>query len=116
VTYRGAWLNWWIAHLAVKSRWAAIPNIMAADDVVPELLQSRATPAALAGAVLDLLRDPAARQTMRTRLAGLAARLGAPGAAKRAAAEILAAASAPALMGRSTIQYHGTGGGEAPAG
>jgi lipid-A-disaccharide synthase len=116
VAYRGAWFNWWIAHLAVRSRWAAIPNIMAGEEVVPERLQSQATPAALAGAVLDLLRDPSARQTMRTRLAALAAGLGAPGAARRAAAEILAAAGV-ALMGHSAIDYHGTGGGEeAPLG
>jgi lipid-A-disaccharide synthase len=104
VTYRGAWLNWWIAHLAVKSRWAAIPNIMAGAEIVPELLQSRATPAALAGAALSLLRDPAARDAMRVRLREVAARLGPPGAAQRAAAEVLAVMARPALLAESAFQ------------
>jgi lipid-A-disaccharide synthase len=97
VTYRGAWLNWWIAHLAVKTRWAAIPNIMAGDEVVPELLQSASTPGRLAGAVARLLQDPGVRSVMQARLRELAARLGPPGAAERAAAEVLAAMDGPAL-------------------
>jgi lipid-A-disaccharide synthase len=103
VTYRGAWLNWWIAHLAVKTRWAAIPNILAGAEVVPELLQSASRPARLAGAVAGLLRDPGARAAMEARLRDLAARLGPPGAAARAAAEVLAAIGA-ALKPRSAIQ------------
>jgi lipid-A-disaccharide synthase len=103
VTYRGAWLNWWIAHLAVKTRWAALPNILAGAEVVPELLQSESRPAPLAGAVAGLFRDPGARTAMRARLRDLAARLGPPGAADRAAAEVLAAVGA-ALKPRSAIQ------------
>ena len=78
VTYRASWLNWWIAHLAVTTRRVAIPNIMACRDVVPELLQSQATSAGLAAAVLSLLRDPPARETMRAHLLTLAAQLGPP--------------------------------------
>jgi lipid-A-disaccharide synthase len=96
VTYRMSWLNYVMAHLAVNSRWAAIPNIMGRADVVPELLQWRATPGALAGAVSALLRDPPVREAVRARLRALAARLGPPGAASRAASEVLAA-TAPAL-------------------
>jgi lipid-A-disaccharide synthase len=95
--YRGAWLNWWIARLAVRGRWATVPNIMAGDAVIPELLQSRATPGAMAHAVLTLLHDRPARERMRSRLAALAARLGPPGAARRAAAHVLAALGRPAL-------------------
>lgn len=93
VTYRGTWLNWWIAHLAVKTRWAAIPNIMAGATIVPELLQSHATAAQMTRAVLALVRDPAARETMQDRLRDLAAHLGPPGAVRRAAAEVLKAAA-----------------------
>jgi lipid-A-disaccharide synthase len=92
VTYRAAWVNWWLVRFAVNVRHAAIPNIMAGTEVVPELLQGRATVGALSGAVLSLLRDPSARQEMRTRLQAMAAQLGPPGAARRAATEVLAAA------------------------
>lgn len=92
VTYRTAWTNWWLSYLVVNYRRAALPNVMARSDVVPELLQARARPAALGAAVTALLRDPAAREAMRLRLLGLAATLGPPGAARRAAREVLDAA------------------------
>ncbi|MDR7422354.1 MAG: lipid-A-disaccharide synthase [Armatimonadota bacterium] len=92
VTYRTARLNWWIVHLAVRTRWAAIPNIMAGESLVPELLQDRATGPALGAAVVALLRDDAAREQMRRRLLDLAAALGPPGAHARAARQVLAAA------------------------
>lgn len=92
VTYRTAWANWWLSYLVVNYRRAALPNLMARRDVVPELLQARATPAGLAGAVTGLLRDPAAQEAMRVRLLELAGTLGPPGAARRAACEVLAAA------------------------
>ncbi len=91
VTYRASWVNWWFAHLAFTTRWASIPNIMAGETVVPELLQRRATADEMSAALLALLRDPAALATMRGRLEHLAATLGPPGAARRAAAEVLAA-------------------------
>ena len=39
-----------------------MPNILAGERLVPELLQDRATPAALAAALLELLRDSAAQR------------------------------------------------------
>jgi lipid-A-disaccharide synthase len=92
VTYRTTRLNWWILPFAVHTRWAAIPNIMARTDVVPELLQDRATAGTLGDAVVALLRDAPAREAMRARLLDLAAALGPPGAHRRAALEVLAAA------------------------
>jgi len=34
-----------------------MPNILAGERLVPELIQGRATPAALSAALIDLLRD-----------------------------------------------------------
>jgi len=39
-----------------------MPNILAGERLVPEVLQDDATPAALAAALLALLRDGAARR------------------------------------------------------
>jgi lipid-A-disaccharide synthase len=91
VTYRGAWLNWWIARMVVTVRRAALPNLMGRGDLVPELLQSRATAEGLAAAALRLLRDGEAREAMRRQLRGAAALLGEPGVVRRAAGEVLAA-------------------------
>lgn len=104
VTYRTSWLNVWLARLAMNTRWVAMPNIMAGTELVPELLQSRATPGALAAVVVGLLRDPAARDAMRRRLVQLAEQLGPPGAARRAAGEVLAAAGRPALKAGPAIK------------
>jgi lipid-A-disaccharide synthase len=104
VVYRTAWLNMWIARMVVTTRWAAVPNIMAGEELVPELLQQRATPAAMAAAVAGLLDSPEARRTMRQGLWVLAERLGPAGAARRAASEVLAAAGSPALKVASAIQ------------
>jgi lipid-A-disaccharide synthase len=60
-------------------------NLIAGDGVVPERIQAHARPAALAALVARLLRDPAAREEMRARLAGAVAKLGPPGAAERVA-------------------------------
>jgi lipid-A-disaccharide synthase len=39
-----------------------MPNILAGEKLVPELLQDEANPAALAGALVKLWRDQAARE------------------------------------------------------
>ena len=61
-------------------------NLVAGYEVAPELLQRRATPAALADAALPLL-DAGAAATRRQRegLSLVRDRLGAPGAADRVA-------------------------------
>ncbi|MGQ0550670.1 MAG: lipid-A-disaccharide synthase [Armatimonadota bacterium] len=98
VTYRGSWLSWIYVHLAVKSRWAALPNILAQERLVPELLQGRATADAMSASVGALLRSAGDREKTHVRLLDLAGRLGPPGAAGRAAGEILM------TMGMSTLR------------
>lgn len=93
VTYRLSRLSWAMAHIAASTRYAAIPNVMAGQPIVPELLQARATAEQMGAALLDLLRDPARRERMRDQLRDLARLLGSPGAAQRAAQEVVAAAS-----------------------
>jgi lipid-A-disaccharide synthase len=107
VTYRTSRLNWWIVPLAVRTRWAAIPNIMAGEAIVPELLQDRATGSALGAAVVALLQDEAARARMRRRLLDLAVALGPPGAHARAAREVLAAAGRLEQDGGREVPWDG---------
>lgn len=88
--YRLPWLSWFIALLIVSVRHAALPNILAGREIIPELLQVRMTPALIAETVGALLRDPARREQMQHHLRRVAADLGPPGAIARAAAEIMA--------------------------
>lgn len=87
--YRLPWLSWLIAKSVVTIRHAALPNILAGREIVPELLQQRMTPMAIADTVVDLVRDPARREVMRAELLRVAGDLGEPGAAGRAAGEVL---------------------------
>lgn len=104
VTYRLSALTWLIAKAVVTVQHAAIPNIMAGEGVVPELLQKKATPQAMSAVVLALLHDRARRDQMGERLRQLSRLLGAPGAALRAAQEVLAVAGRPVLIADSAFQ------------
>jgi lipid-A-disaccharide synthase len=55
VAYRMHWLTFTIMNALSQTRWVALPNIIANRALVPELLQSRATPEVLSQAVLPLL-------------------------------------------------------------
>ncbi|MBI3998377.1 MAG: lipid-A-disaccharide synthase [Armatimonadetes bacterium] len=104
VVYRASWSTWWLANLIKAVPWAALPNILAREVVVPELLQRRAAADAMSAAALDVLTHPEARERMRRRLLDLAEALGPPGASRRAAAEVLAAMGAVTLKAQMAIK------------
>ncbi len=87
--YRLPWLSWVIARRVVSVRYAALPNILAGREIVPELLQDDMTAANVADAVTRLLLEPARREMMRRDLAAVASDLGGPGAIGRAADEVM---------------------------
>jgi lipid-A-disaccharide synthase len=62
IAYRQSPISWAIMRAMLYLPYVGMPNILAGEKLVPELLQDEATPAALAGALLDLLRDSAARR------------------------------------------------------
>lgn len=68
---------------------AGMVNLVAGEPVVPELLQDAFTPQAVAGEVVRFLTDPAHAAATRAALGQVRARLGEPGASRRAAARVL---------------------------
>jgi lipid-A-disaccharide synthase len=62
ITYRQSPLSWALQRRMMYLPYVGMPNILAGEPLVPELLQGRATPAALAAALLALLRDTAAQR------------------------------------------------------
>jgi lipid-A-disaccharide synthase len=87
VAYRMHPLSYLLARRLVRVRWIGMVNLVAGRQIAPEFIQGAVRPAALARAVLPLL--DAASPERRAQLDGLAEvrrRLGAPGAAARAAA------------------------------
>lgn len=87
ITYRMPRLSWWIMKGMGYQPWVGLPNILAGEFVVPELLQDAATPEALSAAVVDLLRDTDKRKLIEQRFAEMAVNLR-HNAAERAAEAI----------------------------
>jgi lipid-A-disaccharide synthase len=61
ITYKVPWLTWQIMRRQALQAWIGLPNILAGDSIVPEILQNQATPEALAQGLDNLLSDPTAR-------------------------------------------------------
>jgi lipid-A-disaccharide synthase len=85
IVYRTGAINHWIARRLVTLSRIGLPNIVAEEDVAPELIQRDLTPERLAATLAPWLDDPARAAEARRRLARVKARLGGPGAAARAA-------------------------------
>lgn len=62
VAYRLGPVSWQILRRLVKSKFVALPNLLADRALVPELLQEAATPAALGREILRWLDDTNARE------------------------------------------------------
>ncbi|HYD78017.1 lipid-A-disaccharide synthase [Ramlibacter sp.] len=65
IAYRMNAISWQVMRRQQLQPWVGLPNILAGEFVVPELLQHDANPAALAGAVLDWLEAPARMAAVR---------------------------------------------------
>jgi lipid-A-disaccharide synthase len=62
ITYRQSPITWALMRGMFYLPYVGLPNVLAGEKLVPELLQDEANPAALAGALLKLLRDTAAQR------------------------------------------------------
>lgn len=89
VFYKTSWPTYLAGKQLVSVPYLAMPNLLAGEEVYPEFVQHAATPENIARAAIALLRDDARRQSVKARLATLAASLGSPGAADRAANAIM---------------------------
>jgi lipid-A-disaccharide synthase len=87
--YKTSWSTWQVARHIVKVKYAAMPNLLANEEVFPEFIQGAASPENIARAALELLRDEGRRARVKSRLAEIVASLGGPGATRRAAQVIV---------------------------
>ena len=88
IVYRMHWLSYVLARLFVKMPYFGLANVVAGQKAAPEFLQGQVTPAALAQAALGLLSGSAADR-QRSIWNQVRGRLGGPGAAGRAAEEVV---------------------------
>jgi len=91
VTYKVSALSWLFARLLVRNiRYCSLVNLVAGREIVPELLQSEATPENLARRAVALIRTGGLPAMARALATDVRPRLGEPGASGRAAEQILA--------------------------
>ncbi len=75
IGYRMHPLSWWIMKRKQLQPWVGLPNILLRDFAVPELIQERCTPQALADAALQWLHDAQSSASLAKRFAALHAQL-----------------------------------------
>jgi lipid-A-disaccharide synthase len=64
IAYAMPTVSWWMMRNKGYLPYVGLPNILAGEFLVPELIQDKATPSALAGALIEQMRD----RTLSTRL------------------------------------------------
>jgi lipid-A-disaccharide synthase len=89
LVYKVSWPTYFAARLMMQTRFLGMPNVLADREIVPEFLQHEAKPKEIGAAVLRLMNDAAARDTMITEFAAIIEKLGEAGASEKAAKAIL---------------------------
>jgi len=90
LAYRVSRLTYLLARLLMTVEHVGLVNLVAGRAIVPELLQSEMTAERLSEEALRLLKNRTRYDQMREALGGIRARLGTPGASRRAAEVVLA--------------------------
>jgi lipid-A-disaccharide synthase len=87
--YKVAWPTYLAARLVVKVKYLGMPNLLANKKIVPEFIQHRAKPKAIAQAVLRLMHNRVARNRMISEFDAIVPQLGKGGASATAARAIV---------------------------
>ena len=69
VAYKMAPATHWLAKRLVKTQWISLPNLIAQESLVPELIQEAATSEAIADQLDQLLADETTRHALEARFA-----------------------------------------------
>jgi lipid-A-disaccharide synthase len=85
VCYRVSTLSYHLARHFIKVEFASLVNLVAGKEVVPELLQQKATSENIYHEILPLLLDKEVRDVMKQELDHVGKQLGEPGGSKRTA-------------------------------
>ncbi len=69
VAYKMAPVTHWLAKRMVKTQWVSLPNLVAQETLVPELIQDAASPEAIADQLSAMLADEDSRHALEARFA-----------------------------------------------
>jgi lipid-A-disaccharide synthase len=100
LVYRTAPLTYAAAKVLVKIKHIGLVNILAGEEVVKELIQGAAQPAAVERSLRGFLESPAKRAALQERLAATCGKLGGLGAHERAARAVAGWLAADAGAGK----------------
>ncbi|MFH1878606.1 MAG: lipid-A-disaccharide synthase [Candidatus Omnitrophota bacterium] len=89
IIYKASPLTYILFRLFAKVRFIGLVNIIAGKEIVPELLQEKASPDKISSIILDVLDNPAVAEKQREELGKIRAALGEKGAPYRAAVSIV---------------------------
>jgi lipid-A-disaccharide synthase len=89
LVYKVAWPTYLAARLVVNVNYLGMPNLLAGREVVPEFIQHRAQPIAIANALRPLIDDEKARNQMISQFDVVIPKLGGSGASEKAARAII---------------------------
>jgi len=89
LVYRLAWLSYLPARAVIKVKHLGMPNVLAGREVIPEFIQHRARPQAIADAVMPLMHEGAERERMLAELDAVISSLGQKEASVTAAQALL---------------------------
>jgi lipid-A-disaccharide synthase len=87
--YKVAWPTYLAARLVVNVKYLGMPNVLAGREVVPEFIQHRAKPEAIAKAVWQLIENADARERMISEFDMIVGKLGKGEASEKAAGAII---------------------------
>lgn len=85
LVYRASALSYWVGKRVVKVPFLGLVNLVAGEQVIPELIQDDLTPERLAQEVLEVLEGGQERENMIEKLGMVKERLGRGGASERTA-------------------------------
>jgi lipid-A-disaccharide synthase len=88
ITYKISSLSWMIGAILIRTSMKGLVNLIAGEEIVPELFQDEARPEELARLALEYMEKPDKSAAMRSQLAGVRKRLGVRCASAAAAATV----------------------------
>lgn len=104
VAYKMAPITHWLAKRLVKTEWISLPNLIAQEGIVPELIQDAASPETIADRLDEMLNNAQARNAMEARFADMHRALQ-RNASQRAAQAITSLAAGQPLASDEIVSY-----------
>lgn len=107
VAYKMAPITHWLAKRLVKTAWISLPNLIAQEGVVPELIQDAASPETIADRLDEMLNNAQERNALEARFADMHRALQ-RNASQRAAQAITSLAAGQPLASDEIVSYEGS--------